>query len=205
MQACFFTGFCHGREEKGAFSWNAEWSFIRASRPFGWTGRWFPPPRTSPIIPRPGIIRRCGSTGSGCSASGYTPETGGSARSPVSGLLARAFMWGRAAMIFPRWKRILPPLRGRTKAVIFCPGCIWTVLFGGSGPSRGAVPGQYRGAAAPELCLPAVAGGYGRALCALMDFVERSPWKDQVVGYQVAAGNTEEWMYHRHHELQLCD
>lgn len=43
------------------------------------------------------------------------------------------------------------------------------------------------------------------ALRALMDFVEQSPWKEQVVGYQVAAGNTEEWMYHRRWEQQLSD
>ncbi|MBE6588933.1 MAG: hypothetical protein E7643_02025 [Ruminococcaceae bacterium] len=32
-----------------------------------------------------------------------------------------------------------------------------------------------------------------RALCALMDHIEASKWRDCVVGYHVAAGGTEEW------------
>lgn len=35
-----------------------------------------------------------------------------------------------------------------------------------------------------------------RALCALMDHINASRWRDCVVGYHIAAGSTEEWTYH---------
>ena len=41
-----------------------------------------------------------------------------------------------------------------------------------------------------------------RALYALMDHIEASPWKECVVGYHIAAGSTEEWTYH-HYDNQI--
>lgn len=43
------------------------------------------------------------------------------------------------------------------------------------------------------------------ALRALVDFIEASPWRDLVIGYQVAAGGTEEWVYHWQFPGQLSD
>ena len=45
----------------------------------------------------------------------------------------------------------------------------------------------------------------GGALEALIDFIEASPWKNAVIGYQVAAGGTEEWVYHRRFFTQYAD
>lgn len=39
------------------------------------------------------------------------------------------------------------------------------------------------------------------ALCALIDHVEASPWRENVIGWQVAAGGTEEWVYHRRRDF----
>ncbi len=41
-----------------------------------------------------------------------------------------------------------------------------------------------------------------RALHALMDHIEASPWRECVVGYHIAAGSTEEWTYH-HYDNQI--
>ena len=38
-------------------------------------------------------------------------------------------------------------------------------------------------------------------LCALIDHVEASPWQENVIGWQVAAGGTEEWAYHRRRDF----
>ncbi len=41
-----------------------------------------------------------------------------------------------------------------------------------------------------------------KALHALMDHIEASPWRECVVGYHIAAGSTEEWTYH-HYDNQI--
>lgn len=43
------------------------------------------------------------------------------------------------------------------------------------------------------------------ALHALIAHIESSPFADRVIGYQVAAGGTEEWAYHRRFPEQLAD
>ena len=43
------------------------------------------------------------------------------------------------------------------------------------------------------------------ALKALIDFFENSKWKNNVIGYHIAAGGTEEWAYHSRYSKQFYD
>jgi len=43
------------------------------------------------------------------------------------------------------------------------------------------------------------------ALKALIDFIGQSIWKNQVIGYHIAAGGTEEWTYHARYANQYYD
>lgn len=43
------------------------------------------------------------------------------------------------------------------------------------------------------------------ALKALIDYIEKSKWKERVIGYHIAAGGTEEWAYQARYDNQFYD
>lgn len=44
-----------------------------------------------------------------------------------------------------------------------------------------------------------------KALYAFIDFINNSKWRYNIIGYQVAAAGTEEWLYHHKYPNQFCD